>query len=250
MRLRVLIADDEALSRERLRQFLLAEPRTEIVAECKTGLEAVEKIRQTSPELVFLDVRMPEMDGFSVLEELKGERQPVIVFVTAHHQFAARAFDVHAVDYLLKPFDRARFQTAFQRALERLDAATSKPSKTFPEAENKITSHGRLVVKSQGRISLINVTDIDWIRAADNYVELHLAKVTHLLRASLKDLEVQLPKQSFVRISRSHLVNLERVKEIRSKSHGDALVVLQDGEVLPASRIFLREVRRLISTFR
>jgi two-component system LytT family response regulator len=252
MKLRVLIADDEALCRQRLRHFLQEEPQTEIVAECTTGLEALDAIRQTSPELVFLDVKMPDLDGFAVLQELKGAQVPVIVFVTAHDRFAVRAFDVHAVDYLLKPFDRGRFQTAFGRAVDRLHSVLGGRGTTGsgPSALEPVPSKGldRVAVKSNGRISLVQTAEIDWVSAADNYSILHVAKATHILRMTLKDLEGQLPKEQFLRIGRSRLVNLERIKEIRPKSHGDASVVLRDGTILPTSRKYRRNLLNLFAS--
>ncbi len=252
MSLRVLIADDEALSRERLRQLLAEEPRTEVIAECSTGPEALAAIRRNSPDLVFLDVKMPELDGFGVLAALNGSPLPVVVFVTGHDRFAVQAFDVQAVDYLLKPFDRARFQRAFRRAVERLRAIVTPPSQllTAPRSLAPPPKAERMAVKSHGRISFVNMTEIDWICAADNYVVLHVAKATHFLRSTLKELEAQLPSGSFLRINRSHLVNLERIKEIRSKSHGDGLVLLHDGTALPASRKYRRKLRPLLANFR
>jgi two-component system LytT family response regulator len=188
---------------------------------------------------------MPEMDGFAVLEKFKGAPLPVIIFVSAYDQFAVRAFDIQAVDYLLKPFDRARFQTAFKRAVERLEAIASPRGQSASSGRPR-QLQGRLAIKSQGRISFLPTSEISWIAAADNYVELHVSKTTHLVRMTMKEVESQFPEHAFVRISRSHIVNLEQVKELRSKSHGDALVVLHDGTVLPASRIYARQLRTLI----
>jgi len=245
MKLRVLVADDEDLGRERLRQLLVKEPRVGIVDECGTGSEALQTIRHTRPELAFLDVKMPELDGFTVLRELEGERMPVVIFVTAHNQFAVQAFDVHAADFLLKPFDRERFQLAFDRAVDRIRfLEADAPALSAPVSQP--TNLERLAVRSHGRISLISTKDIDWICAADNYVALHVAKTTHLVRGTLRDLEGRLSAQ-FIRISRSRLVNMERVKEIRCKSHGDSLVLLHDGTLLPSSRSHRRELRRLLT---
>jgi two-component system LytT family response regulator len=240
MNLRVLIAEDEPLSRERLRQLLHDEPDIEVVAECATGREALATIRDAQPDLVFLDVRMPELDGFSVIDSLDGERIPAVVFVTAHDQFAVRAFDVEAVDYLLKPFDRARFRAALRRARTRVEAGISpqRPAARLGSLAGCIQCLHRVAVKSEGRISLINIDEIDWICAADNYTQLYVAKTCHFLRKTISALAEQLPKNRFLRISRSHVVNLERVKEIRPKSHGDYTVVLRDGTTLPATRTF------------
>lgn len=249
MKLRVLIAEDEPLSRERLRKFLQAERLVEIVAECASGLEARNAIQLTQPDIVFLDVKMPELDGFGVIEGLSGARLPVVVFVTAYDRFALRAFEVHAADYLLKPFDRERFRTALQRARERLqrnpdprnDQALSEVLAALPA---RLHPHDRVTVRSQGRISFVNTAEINWICAADNYVELHVGDTTHLLRTTIAALANRLRRNRFVRISRSHLVNLDRVKEIRSRSHGDYSVILQDGTRLPGTRNYRHHLAR------
>lgn len=251
MKLKVLIAEDEPVSRERLRQLLQAERLVEIVAECATGFEALNAVRQTRPDIMFLDVKMPDLDGFGVVKGLSGAHLPVIVFVTAYDRFALKAFEVHAADYLLKPFDRERFKTALQRARERLqrnpealnNQALSEVLATLPARLNR---RERVTVKSQGRISFVNTVEIDWIRAADNYVELHVRGTTHLLRTTITALSDQLPLNRFARISRSHLVNLDRIKEMRSKSHGDYLVVLQDGTRLTASRNYRKNLQLLL----
>ena len=252
MKLRVVIADDEPLGRERLRLFLQAEPDSEIVAECRNGKEAVEAIRKTSPDLVFLDVKMPELDGFGVLEALVDVPLPAIVFVTAFDQFAVRAFEANAVDYLLKPFDRDRFETAFQRVRRRLQHLSKQQSRNhllsevLASLQSQTARLERLTVKSGKRISIVKTTDIDWLRAADNYTELHVGSVTHLLRMTIGALAAQLPTQ-FVRISRSVLVNLTRIAEIRPKSHGDCLVILEDGTQLVASRSHRQDLMKLLN---
>lgn len=251
MKLRVLIADDEPLSRERLRQFLREDPRAEVVAECASGTEVVGAIREKSPDLVFLDVRMPELDGFGVIAALKGTPLPAIIFVTGYDQFALRAFEVRAVDYLLKPFDRERFQGALQRALEwmRLASDTQRSLRLAGVLETMAArpkSVARLTIKSGGRISFVNPDEIDWIRAADNYTELHVGQAAHLLRMTITSLIDQLPQDRFVRISRSLLVNLDRVKEIRPRSHGDYIVMLQDGVRLSGSRNYRRTLVELL----
>ncbi len=251
MTLRVLIADDEALSRERLKRFLLREPETEVVAECASGSEAVSAIRAAGPDVAFLDVRMPELDGFGVLKALKGIRLPAIIFVTAYDQFALRAFEIDAVDYLLKPFDHDRFKIALQRARHRLqlDLPGTKDSRS-PEVLTRLRTRGqpleRVTIKAGGRITLVKTADIDWVSAADNYAELHLGNKTHLLRMTITALAHRLPENRFARISRSLLVNLDRIKEIRSKSHGDYFVVLHSGASLSGSRNFRRGLDGLL----
>jgi two-component system LytT family response regulator len=251
MKLRVLIADDELLSRERLRQLLQSEPGIEIVAECASGKEALAAIRKELPDLVFLDVRMPDLDGLGVIKALSGTPSPAIIFVTGYDQFALQAFEVRAVDYLLKPFTRDRFQTALGRARKRLqrDSGTQNVSLLSDLLASLKARHSpleRITIKSGDRIKLVMVAEIDWICAADNYVELHVGKTSHLLRITITALADQLPQKQFLRIRRSVLVNLERIKEIRSKSHGDSLVILHDGTPLAVSRTYRHNLARLV----
>lgn len=250
MNLRILIVDDEALSRERMRQFLKTEPGTEIIGECASGKEAVSAIRRESPDVVFLDVRMPELDGFGVLEELDGARKPAVIFVTAYDQFALQAFEIHAVDYLLKPFDRRRFRTALRRARERLRHAEQQTHEPPRNSPNSPTPNRRtfecIPIKSSGRIRLLRTSEIDWVAAADNYAELHVGSATHLLRMTITDLADRLGGARFVRISRSTLVNLDRVTEMHSKSHGDYQILLRDGTCLSGSRKYRNSLARLL----
>ena len=251
MKLRVLIADDELLARERLRQFLQLEPRTEVVAECVNGAEAVKAIREKAPDVVFLDIKMPELDGFGVLKALDGIHLPAIVFVTAHDEFATRAFDIHAVDYLIKPFDQERFQTALSRARERLHGnahAKSASSLTALMANFRegVKPLHRLTVKSGDRITLLKVVEIEWIGSADNYVELHVGNATHLMRITMSTLANQLSENQFARISRGVIVNLNCIKEIQPKSHGDFLVLLRTGARLQGTRNYRQNLAGLL----
>jgi two-component system, LytTR family, response regulator len=250
MKLRVLIADDEPLGRQRLRYLLRNEPGSEVVAECVSGTETVNSIRKNTPDLVFLDVMMPELDGFGVLEALKGIRLPAIIFVTAYDRFAVRAFEANAVDYLLKPFARERFQSALHRARERLRLGHSNISeqsilKLLMDVGKRVKPLERLTIKSDGRITLLNTAEIDWVRAADNYVELHVASASHLLRMTMTELASQLSPSRFVRISRSYLVNLDQIKEMRSASHGDYVIVLQNGTKLLGTRNYRQNLTGL-----
>jgi len=240
MKVRTLIADDELLARERLRQLLAAQPEIELVGECSDGREAVAEIRKKTPDLIFLDIQMPELDGFEVLDAIKLESMPVIVFVTAHDKFALRAFEVHAVDYLLKPFDRARFKKALERGLERVrhregKALVERKAALIAELQSPKTT-GKLAVKSGGHVVWIKLDEVDWIGSADNYAELHVGAKSHLLRETLGALESRLDPKVFVRISRSVIVNAQRIKELKRLFYGGCELVLQDGTRLTLSR--------------
>jgi two-component system LytT family response regulator len=248
MKVRVVIADDELLSRQRLRQFLETEPRAELIAECVNGPEALAVIQEKAPNVVFLDVMMPGLNGFGVVEALGHCPQTAVVFVTAHEQFAVQAFAANAVDYLLKPFDQTRFQIAFQRAQERLQR-TSNPSllELLPDTNHglKPKTPARLLIRSGDRISVLKTSAIDWICAADNYAELHAGTDSHLVRVTLAALAVQLSDE-FIRISRSLLVNLSCIKEYQPRPHGDFLLVLHDGTSLHGSRSYRANLKALL----
>jgi two-component system LytT family response regulator len=249
MKIQTIVIDDEPLARERLLKLLRAEPDVEVVGEAKNGREGLELIRQLKPGLVFLDVQMPELDGFGVLAELKAEERPAVVFVTAFDKFALKAFEVHAVDYLLKPFDKERFQTALKRALEQI--ARSQPENVHEQLSALLQElrpapqSDRLAVKSDGRVVFVKVTDVDWVEAADNYVSLHVGKDTHLLRETMTNIEQRLPREQFIRISRSTIVNLERIKELQPLFHGEYSVILRDGTKLTLSRSHRDKLQQL-----
>ncbi|HOW64728.1 MAG TPA: LytTR family DNA-binding domain-containing protein [Candidatus Paceibacterota bacterium] len=250
MKTRTLIVDDELLARERLRQLLQSEPDIEIVGECADGREAVDAIRRESPDLIFLDVQMPELDGFGVLAAIESEPAPVIVFVTAHDRFALRAFEVHAVDYLLKPFDRERFQMALIRALEQVrnregNALARKLSDLLADLKGGSKTPERLAVKSGGRVLFVNQSDIDWLESAHNYVEIHVGKQSHLLRQTLEAVEARLAPGRFVRISRSVIVNTDRIKELQPLFYGEYAVILQSGVRLTLSRRYRDKLEQL-----
>jgi two-component system LytT family response regulator len=245
MKIRTLIVDDEALARGRLRQLLQDEPDIEILGECANGLEAVAAMEKTPPDLLFLDVQMPELDGFGVLEAVGSGPMPVIVFVTAHDQFAVRAFEVHAVDYLLKPFDRDRFQKALLRAVEQFrsrdrDAIRQRQSALLADLQST-----RLAVKSGGHVVWVKLDEIDWIGSADNYAELHVGAKSHLLRETLGALEARLPPEKFVRISRSAIINSQRIKELHRLFYGGYELVLHDGTRLTLSRRYRDKLKQL-----
>ncbi len=250
MKTRTIVIDDEPLARDRLLKLLRAEPDIEVVGEAKNGREGVELIRQLKPALAFLDVQMPELDGFGALAELSAEERPAVIFVTAFDKFALKAFEVHAVDYLLKPFDRERFQTALRRALDQL--ARSQPetvheqlSALLHELRPAAPPSDRLAVKGDGRVVFVKVADIDWVEAADNYVSLHVGKDTHLLRETMTNLEQRLPAGQFIRISRATNVNMERIKELQPLFHGEYAVLLRDGTKLTLSRSHRDKLQQL-----
>lgn len=249
-RIRTLIVDDEDLARERLRSLLEREPEIELVAEAGDGKSALEAIQKHRPQLLFLDVQMPELDGFEVIEALPEDERPNVVFVTAHDKFALKAFDVHAVDYLLKPFDRERFQTALQRALEKIRTQSAPPDlgELIEDAKPARKAVDRLLVKTEGRVLLVKVDTIDWVEAADNYVNLHVGNESHLMRETMNSLERRLPPEKFMRISRSAIVNLERIKELQPMFHGEYVVILKDGSKLTLSRSYRDKIDRLMGT--
>jgi len=247
MKIRVVIADDEPLGRSRLRALLAKEPDIELVAECADGDEAVAAVRGHRPDALFLDVQMPGRDGFGVLEALAGEPMPQVVFVTAYDQHALRAFEARALDYLLKPFKQSRFQEALSRIRERLDARPEAPGdlsirlrELLAEARPPAPTLHRLAVRVNERTLFVRVPDIDYLEAAGNYVVLHCGKENHVIRETMATLEGQLPA-GFLRISRSTIVNLDRVKELQSMTAGEHVVLLRDGRQLPMTR-GLREV--------
>ena len=244
MKIRTLIVDDEPLARDRLRQLLQNETEIEITGECADGREAVAAIRKKPPDLLFLDVQMPELDGFGVLEALGAGPMPVIVFVTAYEQFAVRAFEVHAVDYLLKPFDRERFQKALRRAIKQVG---NRDGSTFHQRQSALLTDlsSRLAVKSGGHVVWVKLEEIDWIGSADNYAELHVGAKSHLLRETLGALETRLPPEKFVRISRSAIVNAQRIKELHRLFYGGYELVLHDGTRLTLSRRYRDKLQQL-----
>ncbi|MEL7061702.1 MAG: response regulator [Acidobacteriota bacterium] len=244
MTIRTLLVDDEPLAREKLRGFLETENDIEIVAECRNGQEALEHLESDPPDLVFLDVQMPELDGFEVLENLDPAKLPVVVFVTAFDRYALQAFEVHAADYLLKPYDRERFRAALDRARrelarDELDEVRAELRRLLDEVEQRKTGHPeRLVIKNSGRVVLVAVADIDWIDAAGNYVKIHAGGEVYQQRETMSGLEDRLDPAQFLRIHRSTIVRLDRIKELQQQFHGDYVVVLQGGQRLTLSRSY------------
>jgi two-component system, LytTR family, response regulator len=231
-KIRTIIVDDEPLARSNLRLLLRVDPEIEIVAECGSGGEALTEIRSARPDLVFLDVQMPECDGFDVLEMLGPDLPAALVFVTAYDQYALRAFEAGALDYLLKPFDNERFERALGRAKQRLAHGREIPRKL-----------DRLAIKSVGQVLFVKFSEIDWIEAADYYACLHLGPRTHLLRRSMAELERELDPAVFSRIHRSTIVNLERVRGLKLGEDGEYEVLLENGERLRLSQRYRKQLQ-------
>jgi two-component system LytT family response regulator len=239
--MRALVVDDEPMARERVLSLLQHEDDVEVVGECSDGEQAIAAIQHQTPDLVFLDVQMPGIDGFGVIQAIGAERMPIVVFITAYDEYALKAFEVHAADYLLKPFGRDRFQETLKHArasLERRRAGDlgrrllALVNDIKPEAPKL----DRLVVKSGGRVFFLRTEDIDWIEAAGNYVRLHLAEESHLFRETMNRMEARLDSRKFARIHRSRIVNTERIKELQPWFNGEYVVVLRNGTRLPLSR--------------
>ncbi|MEZ5066205.1 MAG: LytTR family DNA-binding domain-containing protein [bacterium] len=251
--LRVLIVDDEPLARDRIRNLLEKETEVSILGECANGREAVERIEADTPDLVFLDVQMPDLDGFGVLEALEAENRPVVVFVTAFDEYAVRAFEVHALDYVLKPFDRDRFRLALERGRAEVARRSGDGRDVdrrlvalLEEIEDRRTRLDRIVVKSGGRVFFLRADEIDWIEAAGNYVELHVGRESHLLRETMSRLERRLDPDRFLRIHRRIIVSLDRIKQLEGVSHGEYVVILKDGTRLGSSRGYRDGLQKLL----
>jgi two-component system LytT family response regulator len=237
--IQAVLADDEVLARQKLRQLLRDERDIEIVGECATANETVELVRATKPALLFLDIRMPGMDGFDVIGALESEHvlMPAIIFTTAYDQYALRAFEIHAIDYLLKPFTAERLHSAIQRVRER--SVTGDASiHANGHAVNGSGHTTRIVFKSRGRILFLPVSEIRWIGAEENYVRLCTERETHLLRETMTHLEDRLDPNSFLRVHRSFIVNLQYVKEVRTDHDGESSVVMLDGQKIAMSRSY------------
>jgi two-component system, LytTR family, response regulator len=239
--IRVLIVDDEPLARERIRDLLERDPEVIVVGECSDGDEAVAAIRERGPDVVFLDVQMPERGGFEVVEAIGVDSLPAVVFVTAYDQYALRAFEVCAIDYLLKPFDEDRFARTLARAKAQARGARSDDVERrvlalVEEVRTRTRHLDRLMIKSGGHFVFLKTEEIDWIEAEGNYVRLHVGDASHLLRETVAGLDAQLDPAQFLRVHRSTIVNLDRVREIQPLFHGEHRVVLKDGTKLTLSR--------------
>ncbi|MEO8036474.1 MAG: LytTR family DNA-binding domain-containing protein [Acidobacteriota bacterium] len=249
MTLRVAIVDDEPLARDAIAHLLRDDPEVDVIGDC-SGAEAATLIGRTHPDILFLDVQMPEVDGFALLEQIGPDAVPVVVFVTAYDEYAVRAFEVHALDYVLKPFDDARFSQALRRAKEQ--ARALQRGETDERLASLLRERGRhqerFLVRARDRTVVINSADIDWIEAADYYVSLHVAGKTHLLRETMNDLEKRLDDSKFFRVHRSAIVNINRVREIHSMFRGDCALVLSDGSRVKLSRTRREEFEQALAT--
>ena len=252
-KIRAVIVDDEAPARGRIRHLLKGERDVDIVGEYGTGRQAIEGIQRDRPDLVFLDVQMPRFNGFEVCEALAsdGVSMLLVIFVTAYDQYSLQAFEVHAIDYLLKPFDRERFHKSLQHAREQLRRAKNGPLEQHLAALLNDLRPGfkqpdRLVFKESGRVVFVRTDAIDWLEADGNYVRLHAGNDAHYFRETLAGLEAQLPADKFLRINRSTIVNLDRVKEFQPMFYGDYSVVLQSGAKLTLSRSFRCRLDKLL----
>jgi two-component system, LytTR family, response regulator len=251
--IKVAIADDEPLARERLRSLLEGRERYAIVVECVDGAEALAALTQHDIDLLFLDVQMPGLDGFQTLDSLSSGLLPMIVFVTAFNDYALRAFDVSALDYLLKPFDRERFEKTLTRVEERLlnraQAEMSGDLRAFLSTLSTTaapTHVSRFPVRANGEIYFIRVEDVDWIDAEGNYVALHAAGRRHLVRDTIKSLEDRLDPAKFVRVHRSAIINVDRLRKLQPYFHGEYVITLQDGTTLTSSRTYSDRLRALL----
>ena len=253
--IRTLIIDDVPLARDRLKRCLKGDAEIEIVGECENGEQAVNDIRALAPELIFLDVQMPALDGFGVLEALRNERMPTVIFVTAYNEYAIQAFEVNALDYLLKPVDCERLNKAVQRAKTRLERSVrdddldSRFRAMLEDIKTGSKYIKRLTIKLTGRTILLPVDEIDWIETHGNYLKVHAGRESHLIRATMQSLETKLNPEKFVRVHRSVIVNVEKVKEIYPRSNGDQDLVLQNGQQLMLSRNYRDRFFTLLGEF-
>lgn len=272
-KIRAVIADDEPLARDALRVLLKKDSRVEIVAECRNGEEAIAAVRRHSPDLIFLDVQMPGTDGFQVVEQIGVEKMPVTIFVTAFDKYALRAFTAHALDYLLKPFDHERFETALERAIEQIqrqnfvrtgeklfalleDLRGDSTEKIVEENPNRASGENegefleRFVIKSQGRIYFVKAGEVEWIEAMGDYASLRVGDKSHLLHRTMKDLQRKLDPKKFVRIHRSIILNIEFIKDVQPLFKGEYIITLTSGKQLKSSRGFHQQLQVLFDETR
>ena len=251
-KIRTLVVDDEPMARERVLSLLQQEDDVEVVGECSDGTQALAAIQHQTPDLVFLDVQMPGLDGFGVIQAVGAEKMPTVIFVTAYDEYALRAFEVHALDYLLKPFGRDRFRETLKHArasLERRRAGDlgRRLLALVNDIKPEPAKLDRLVVKSGGRVFFLRTDEVDWIEAAGNYVRLHLGSESHLFRETMNRMEQRLDGQRFARIHRSRIVNTERIKELQPWFNGDYVIILRDGTRLTLSRGYREKLQERLA---
>ncbi|MBA2646447.1 MAG: response regulator transcription factor [Pyrinomonadaceae bacterium] len=242
-KIRALIVDDEPLARERVKRFLAGEPDVEVIGECSDGIQTVEAIETLKPDLIFLDIQIPEADGFAVIEKIGVEKLPPVIFITSYDQYALRAFDVHAVDYLLKPYNQERFQLALERARAQLqngqtDVLDERLRSLLESLKPEQKYLERLMIKSSGRVIFLRTEEIEWIEAEGNYLRIHAGREAYMLRETMNNLAARLDPNKFARIHRSTLVNIERIKELQPMFGGDYVVILHNGTQLTLSRSY------------
>jgi two-component system, LytTR family, response regulator len=252
MSIQTLIVDDEPLARDRVRQLLQTDQEFHVAGECRNGAEAVEAIRKARPDLVFLDVQMPEVDGFGVIEAIGARNMPAVIFVTAYDKYALRAFDENALDYLLKPYDERRFQRAVQRVKDHLNRGNSgevahRMLAMLQDVSPERKAMDRLVIKSDGRVVFLKTREVDYAEAAGNYLSLHVGKDTYLIRETMNAFEARLDPEKFLRIHRSTIVNIERIKEVQPWFKGEYVVTLRDGTELSLSRTYRDKLRQFLA---
>jgi two-component system LytT family response regulator len=249
-KIRAMIVDDEPLARKRIRSLLERDREMEITGESAGGRDAVRVIRQQKPDLLFLDVQMPEMDGFQVLERAASEQMPLVIFVTAYDSYALRAFEVCAVDYLVKPFSRARFDDAVARAKDRLRKERGDLGKLslalLEEIRSRSRRPDRIAVRAAGKVLFVRVEEIDWIEAEGKYVRLHCGRESHLLREAISNIEARLDPKKFARIHRSAIVNVDRIERLESWFNNEYRVVMKTGDQLTLSRSYRRALSELL----
>jgi two-component system, LytTR family, response regulator len=244
--LRALIIDDELPARKKLAMLMREEADIEIVGQCANGLEAIAAIEEQHPDVIFLDIQMPGLNGFEMLEALGSDNLPFVVFVTAYDEYAVKAFEVHALDYLLKPFDRSRLQDCLARVRKQQHSTSPNLHELLEQFRPK-EYLSRFVVKTRGRVLLLKIDDVDSLEASGNYVELHSGKQSYLVRETLNDVERKLDPQRFARVHRSTIVNVDRIQELQPWSHGDFIVVLKDGVKLRLSRRYRQNLKAISS---
>ncbi len=250
MKIKTLIVDDEPLARDRVKRFLRDEHDICIIGECGNGREAVAAIKEHKPDLVFLDIQMPEKNGFDVVKSLSDKNMPSVIFVTAYDQYALQAFDVHALDYLLKPFNRERLHKAVSHARDQIETRRmgnldERLASLIADLRTEKKYLERLVVKSVGRVFFLKVDEIDWIEAAGNYVKLHTGREAHMIRETMNGIEAKLDPEKFLRIHRSTVVHIDRIKELHPMFSGDYAVILRNGTELALSRNYRERLLEL-----